>query len=73
MSTRGLFTVVDFERGRVAALQGVVSIGGVEVRRVAVAEAPEGVSIEDGARCGQWIAGVLREAGFAKSKLVLSV
>ncbi|MBL8761176.1 MAG: hypothetical protein JNL50_07730, partial [Phycisphaerae bacterium] len=47
--------------------------GGVEVRRVAVAEAPEGVSIEDGARCGQWIAGVLREAGFAKSKLVLSV
>lgn len=73
MSTRGLFTVVDFERGRVAALQGVVSVGGVEIRRVAVADAPEGVSIEDGASCGRWIAGVLREAGFAKSKVVLSV
>lgn len=73
MSTRGLFTVVDFERGRVAALQGVVSVGGVEVRRVVVADAPEGVAVEDGTRCGEWIAGVLREAGFAKSKVVLSV
>lgn len=73
MSTRGLFTVVDFERGRVAALQGVVSVGGVNVRRVVVADAPEGVSIEDGERSGEWIAGVLRQAGFAKSKVVLSV
>lgn len=73
MSTRGLFTVVDFERGRVAALQGAVSVGGVEIRRVLVADAPEGVSTEDGERCGKWIAGVLRDAGFAKSKVVLSV
>lgn len=73
MSTRGLLTVIDFERGRVAALQGVVSVGGVEIRRVVVAEAPEGVAIEDGSRCGQWIAGILREAGFSKSRVVLSV
>jgi len=73
MSTRGLFTVVDFERGRVAALQGVATVGGVEIRRVVVADAPEGVAIEDGTRCGQWIAGVLRDAGFAKSKVVLGV
>lgn len=73
MSSRGLFTVIDFERGRVAALQGVVSAGGVDIRRVVVADAPAGVATEDGGRCGQWIRGVLREAGFTKSKIVLSV